>query len=335
MEEQILAAEIEEGNIEHKLILKPSEERLQGLISQMKWRLKEGNGEAIYELGCSDDGVLVGLTETELKDSLETLKQMANELKADISIVRKVQVDSSKTSSPVASRYIKYHIDNTLQRYAVEVLVRQRLKVLASETRILVFGNPSAGKTSLLGVLAHDELDDGKGSTRLNIFRHRHEVESGKTSSIQHACLGFSSTGQVVRSDVYWAEGPEQSILETSAKVITFVDTGGEKRYSKTAFTGLASTMPNYLCVVVSVLDKGLDMDALHMLEMARILNDVPAFVVVTKQDRATEEQVGEFLQKVKDQLQMPSFGAVPCIVNSDADVVKAANSISRYLFLI
>jgi GTPase len=71
-------------NTQLKLV-NPSPERVEHLISQMKWRLAEGMGEAIYEIGVEDDGNPTGLSEPELKASLETLEQMAKQLNADIS----------------------------------------------------------------------------------------------------------------------------------------------------------------------------------------------------------------------------------------------------------
>lgn len=41
-----------------------------------------------------------------------------------------------------------------------------------------------AGKSTLLGVLTKGTLDDGRGRTRVNLFRHKHEIESGRTSSV-------------------------------------------------------------------------------------------------------------------------------------------------------
>ena len=46
----------------------------------MKWRLQEGRGEAIYEIGVADCGILKGLSETELEASLDTLTRMAHRL---------------------------------------------------------------------------------------------------------------------------------------------------------------------------------------------------------------------------------------------------------------
>ena len=55
-----LAAEVyESGNVEYKLnLVNCSPERIEHLVTQLQWRLAEGNGEALYELGVGDDGTL-------------------------------------------------------------------------------------------------------------------------------------------------------------------------------------------------------------------------------------------------------------------------------------
>ena len=40
----------------------------------MKWRLQEGFGEAIYEIGVEDNGSCCGLSEDDMIKSLDTLK---------------------------------------------------------------------------------------------------------------------------------------------------------------------------------------------------------------------------------------------------------------------
>ena len=47
-------------------------------------------------------------------------------------------------------------------------------------------------------MLTHGELDNGRGHARLKLFRHKHEAESGRTSSVGNDILGFDSTGNVV-----------------------------------------------------------------------------------------------------------------------------------------
>ena len=70
-------AEKEDGNIEYKLFLSPkSEDRLKELISQMGFRLNEGNGECVYILGVTDLGETIGLTDEQYDNSLEYLKNI-------------------------------------------------------------------------------------------------------------------------------------------------------------------------------------------------------------------------------------------------------------------
>ncbi|VDP99693.1 unnamed protein product [Trichobilharzia regenti] len=86
------------------------------------------------------------------------------------------------------------------------------------DVRVAVVGNVDAGKSTLLGVLTHGELDNGRGLARLRLLRHKHEAETGRTSSVAHDILGFNSIGQVVNKPMHghlnWSE-----ICEASAKV--------------------------------------------------------------------------------------------------------------------
>lgn len=57
-----------------------------------------------------------------------------------------------------------------------------------------------SGKSTLVAVLTHGVggrplLDNGHGSARMAVFRHKHEVESGRTSSISQQTLGYDATG--------------------------------------------------------------------------------------------------------------------------------------------
>lgn len=85
--------------------------------------------------------------------------------------------------------------------------------------RVAVVGNVDAGKSTLLGVLTHGELDNGRGHARQRLFRHKHEMESGRTSSVGNDILGFDATGKVVNKpdhgNLDWVK-----ICEESAKVL-------------------------------------------------------------------------------------------------------------------
>jgi GTPase len=78
--------------VEYKYhLIAPCESRLQHLITQLKWRLQEGQGEALYEIGVSDDGTCRGLSESDLAASLETLNAMAAALSATATVIRRLQ----------------------------------------------------------------------------------------------------------------------------------------------------------------------------------------------------------------------------------------------------
>lgn len=88
-----LIPEVEEGNVEYKLqLLAPSPARFARLVTQLKWRLLEGGGQAYYEIGVADSGALLGLPRSELEESLETLETMAGEIGASVIVVKEIEV---------------------------------------------------------------------------------------------------------------------------------------------------------------------------------------------------------------------------------------------------
>ena len=91
-----LVPEADEGNVEYKLqLLAPSPARFARLVTQLKWRLLEGGGQAYYELGVADSGALVGLPRVELEQSLETLEMMAGEIGASVIVVKEIEVPAA------------------------------------------------------------------------------------------------------------------------------------------------------------------------------------------------------------------------------------------------
>lgn len=66
-------------------------------MTQLKWRLLEGSGQAYYELGVADSGQLVGLRRADLDRTLETLEAMAGEIGASVIIVKEIEVPALRT----------------------------------------------------------------------------------------------------------------------------------------------------------------------------------------------------------------------------------------------
>ena len=53
-----------------------------------------------------------------------------------------------------------------------------------NDVRIAVVGNVDSGKSTLVGVLTRNVLDDGRGKARQKVFSQQHELASGRTSAI-------------------------------------------------------------------------------------------------------------------------------------------------------
>lgn len=111
------------------------------------------------------------------------------------------------------------------------------------EVRVAVVGNVDAGKSTTLGVLTRGGLDDGRGKARVALFRHPHEIETGRTSSVGGEILGFSPKGEAVIPTGHAAEVGEghlatakrekmgwEEICKRASKVVSFIDLAGHER---------------------------------------------------------------------------------------------------------
>ncbi|MGH0158740.1 UNVERIFIED_CONTAM: hypothetical protein FKN15_036504 [Acipenser sinensis] len=296
----------EEGNIEYKLkLVNPTQYRFEHLVTQMKWRLQEGRGEAVYQIGVEDNGLLVGLSEEDMRASLKTLRRMAEKVGADIAVIREREVD----------------YDSDIPRKIAEVLVR---KVPDDQQfldlRVAVLGNVDSGKSTLLGVLTQGELDNGRGRARLNLFRHLHEIQSGRTSSISFEIMGFNSKGEVVN---YSESRTAEEICERASKMITFIDLAGHHKYLKTTIFGLTSYCPDFAMLVVGA-NTGIAGTTREHLGLAMALK-VPIFIVVSKVDLCTKNTTERTVKQLERILKQPGCNKVPMLVATADDAVTAA----------
>jgi len=305
-----LPPECADGNIEYKLkLVNPNPARFEHLVTQMKWRLREGHGEAIYELGVEDKGLLVGLTDEEARASLATLYMMAEKLGASVTVLRerRVSLNAQDSSSP---------------RKALEVLVRKVPEDQESvELRVAVLGNMEVGKSTLLGVLTHGELDNGRGSARLNLFRHRHEIQTGRTSSISRELLGFSLDGQPLTYATF--RSPEE-VVQAASKLITFIDLAGHQKYLRTTVFGLIGHLPHLSLLLVSAVTGIVETTKEH-LSLARAL-ELPVVVVVSKTDLVPPKQLEETKVAIEDALKNLPIKRIPFRVESEDDALTAAS---------
>jgi len=107
----------------------------------------------------------------------------------------------------------------------------------ARNLRVAVVGNVDAGKSTMIGTLTSSLLDDGRGSSRTSIMKHRHEIESGRTSTASSHLMGFRSSGQAIAGNDSvraYRRKTEDEIARESYRVITLMDLAGHEKYLKT-----------------------------------------------------------------------------------------------------
>lgn len=189
--------------------------------------LEESQG-ALYEIGVSDDGAFVGLTEDELEESLATLRAMAFSLGCKVEVLRKVVVgdchwfeDLQPTSGSARKlRYGNLYVAEALVTPYLgpgkqegssrslppddvgvskfqPVVTDDEVAQVESETeqlRISLTGSTTSGKSSLLGTLSTSTLDNGRGKSRLSLLKHRHEIVSGISSSVTPELIGYQDS---------------------------------------------------------------------------------------------------------------------------------------------
>jgi len=175
----MLPPEVESGNREYKrFLINLEEDRLQELVSQMKWRLSEGNGIAYYYIGINDDGSVFGLNKLQVNTSMKNFRQIIEHANVIIEKVKKIYVLDKKER-------LKLPLQDRLFYFEIEIKQKQ-LKKKYKEKRILLIGHSGVGKTTFLSYLIKGKLDTMKTKARLHILNHKHEIESGKTSSLSY-----------------------------------------------------------------------------------------------------------------------------------------------------
>ncbi|RWS24817.1 GTP-binding protein 1-like protein [Leptotrombidium deliense] len=292
--------------VHKRSLIDPSPEEYAFLLNHIRERVTTGNGETIYEIGVGETGDS-GLTDDEMTTSVATLSKIAANLNCDYVLLRKRKGESA---GEVADYLIRIKAETNDFH----------------EVRVAVVGNVDAGKSTLFGVLTHGELDNGRGLARQKLFRHKHEMESGRTSSVGNDILGFDSRGNVVnKPDTHGGHLDWVKICEASSKVITFIDLAGHEKYLKTTIFGMTGHAPDFTMLMVGANAGVVGMTKEH-LGLALALS-VPVFVVVTKVDMCPSNVLQNTLKLLQRLLKSPGCRKIPVLVQNEDDVVLAASN--------
>ncbi|KAK9803002.1 hypothetical protein WJX73_009078 [Symbiochloris irregularis] len=262
-----LPPECDEGCVEYKLRIKdPNPLRFQQLVTQMKYRLSEGNGTCFYYIGVEDSGC-------------------------------------------------------------------------PRDLRIAVAGGVDSGKSTLVAVLTHGSngrplLDNGRGSARMAVFRHKHEIETGRTSSLSQHILGFDARGGIINYGGVAAPAMADIAAE-ACKVLGFIDLGGHEKYLKTALYGMTCMLPDYVMLCHNAAMPTLSKVFREHLAAALALR-IPMAVILTKVDAVPPGSVEVLVRVINDLLEDvakaaritcggPKFDPLAPLILSEAQVQDIA----------
>ena len=127
------------------------------------------------------------------------------------------------------------------------------------EIRIGIVGNIDAGKSTFVGVLSHNKLDNGRGEARERIMKHQHEIKTGRTSDIATQFLNYDT------------------------KIIELIDLAGHEKYLKTTIKGIQSNIIDYAGVIINA-NSGIQIMTREHISLVYTLK-IPIFIVYTKID--------------------------------------------------
>ena len=297
--------ELDDGNREYKLkLVENTQHRIDQWTSQMRFRMEEGGGECIYNLGVSDSGGLIGITEEEYKTSMEILNQV---IKANNYAATIVSEKAVADTDPIRKVY--------------EFLIREVNTKKYVDLKVALAGSVDSSKSTTLGCLMSGQLDNGRGSARLHVFNFEHEVRTGRTSSVAHHIIGFDEKGKIVHtgSDLGKKSWPE--IIHDSSKVVTFFDLCGHERYLKTTIMGLTSMFPD-MCIITVGSNMGVTKISREHLFLCMTLR-IPFIVLVTKIDICKNRQniLKETVTELKELLK-GFFRRIPYRIQCDDDIM-------------
>lgn len=317
----------------------------------------EASRGALYEIGVADDGTFVGLTKDELQESLRNLRIMACSLGCNMEVLRRVIVGHCQWMESTGDSEMMPHTPGEVKRsqaklWVAEALITPGIRLhmgprdvvqnkdslpfqpppkpaetlpdpkhkpfTRAQLRITLTGPTTSGKSSLLGTLSTGVFDNGRGKSRQNLLKHRHELASGVTSSVSQEILGYNGV-----DIVNYAHPDIESWIDIhdhvkDGRLVYLVDSAGHPRYRRTILRGMIGWAPHWtlFCMaaddgstvagpdgaasardILGVTGAGVDLPSAH-LDLCLQLK-VPLVIVITKYDMASKVSIHRVLSKV------------------------------------
>ena len=217
------------------------------------------------------------------------------------------------------------NVDNTEMNDTQQNITSVEETLSTRNIRVAVVGNVDAGKSTLIGTLTTSLLDDGRGSSRTSIMKHRHEIESGRTSTSSSHLLGFRHSGEPIAGrDKIRANKmkSEDEIARESYRIVTLMDLAGHEKYLKTTIHGVSSGFADYSICLVNSRHPPTHMTQHHLNLCCSF--GIPIIVVFTKIDGCPEHALATSKKELSKLLKSPEIGRRPYAIKSEQDIVTA-----------
>lgn len=153
---------------------------------------------------------------------------------------------------------------------------------LDGNKRFLLGDFSVAHNSTFVGVMTTGILDDGDGSARSLVAKHKHEIESHKTSDV---------TTRMVKLE--------------NGRAMTFIDLCGHDKYFKSTAFGISGCYPDYAIIIVGSNRGVLPMTKQHYRLIASY--NIPTLIIMTRTDitpidqyTANRKTIGDLCKKYK-----------------------------------
>lgn len=142
------------------------------------------------------------------------------------------------------------------------------------ELNIALCGDVDAGKSTAIGVLTNNALDNGNGSARLSVLSLKHELDSGKTSNVNTVTVKYGNQD------------------------IRFLDLAGHEAYMGTTLQGLTRFYPDVVFLLIAA-NRGISKTTKDHVAICKGLN-LPIIILISKIDSTPEHIIKDTFEKVK-----------------------------------
>lgn len=286
----------ERGNVEFKEFLSRrlhlEKGRRHSLASQMKHRLLNGGGQAVYLIGVTDKGEIKGIDRARLEESVSVLSRIASENSLRVTEIQNYKVNGG---------------------YVGKLIIEQA----PGKEHLLIgtAGHVDHGKSTLVGTLVSGVLDDGRGLTRIYLDTQKHEIERGLSADLSYAVYGFNAEGKAIKLKNPLDKDEKAEVVEKGAKIVSFVDTVGHEPWLRTTIRGIVGQKLDYGVLTIAC-DDGITHVTKEHLGILLAM-DLPVIIALTKAD--TGRSPGNLEREVSNILSL--VGRVPKFIRSKRDL--------------